>query len=104
MITAYCFHTALSPPWAFWRTSINARTKHLSVFSDSVKCKTRQRDLGKRGGEVDGLWKIERGDVRDGEGDRDRVRAFFLQGSKERGEMESLMASAKGGQGRTSKE
>lgn len=69
MITAHCFHTALSPPWAFWRrTNINARTKHLSVFSDSVKCKTRRRDLGKRErlmacGKWRGeTWETERGD------------------------------------------
>lgn len=68
------------PPWAFWRrTNINARTEVLSVFSDSVKCKTRQRDLGKRERlMVDGLWKMERGDVRDRAGDQNKVRVFFL--------------------------
>lgn len=44
------------------------RTKYLSVFSDSVKYKTRQR-FGEEGTtEVDGLWKTEKG-----EGERRRV-------------------------------
>lgn len=53
MITAYCFHSTLSPPWAFRRrTNVESRAECLSVFSDSVKCKAAQTDLGKRAGRL----------------------------------------------------
>lgn len=58
---------------------MNARTKHLSVFSESVKCKTRRGDLGKRERLMAcGKWKG--GCVIDRAGDKNKVRpfSFFL--------------------------
>lgn len=90
------------------RQTLNARTKappRLSVFSDSVKCKTRQRDLKKSESEVDGLWKIERGegerrDERRGRSEQgEAFFIFFCRIVKTRGELlESLMAFGKRGQ------
>lgn len=58
---------------------MQGRSAPLSVFSDSVKCKTRQRDLEKTESEVDGLWKIERGEGEKGGGRwATRTMAFFL--------------------------
>lgn len=60
-----CLYTALSPPRECWRrTNINARTKHLSVFSDSVKCKTwgEEREIWESEGEglmARGKWREE---------------------------------------------
>lgn len=81
------------------------RAKHFSVFTDSVKCKTRQRDLGEEGATgVDGLWKIEREQGKRQRGSFEHGEAFLYKGIIERGDLESLMAFEKWGQRRTSKD